>query len=276
MWRGLGRALILIMGEILQVLEYKPRNRSQGVPGWEVPFVVVTRRYAKGFVERTGYFLNRSDFAIPRPSKRRTAAQLLADGAERSEESVRASKANLRRLIYSLAPDRMLTLTYRENLCDYTQAKRDFDLFKKSFASRYPNSSFVAVPERQKRGAWHFHVALRGYFSIHRLRKWWPHGYARIDYQKRHLRDGVAGIGHYLSKYLSKDLGQLGRAAYSVCNRKVLDRPVISRVRIFLGASNDGIPQWVWLQSFFSHGAVASFAFQGIYWRLDHHENSSP
>ncbi len=266
--------LILIMGENLQVSDYKPLNRSESQPNHVSPFVVVIRSYSRGFVERTGYFLARSDFAIPRPSSRRDADSLAAAGAVRSPESVRASKASLRRLVYQLAPDRMLTLTYAENMGDYGQAKRDFEKFKKSFAGRYPGSAFVAVPERQQRGAWHFHVALRGYFSIQRLRKWWPHGYARIDYQKRKLRDGVGKIGAYLGKYLSKDLSVLGRAAYSVCNRKVLDKPIITRARLFLGVSN-GLPDWVKLESVFKHNALAAYAFNGVYWRLDHVENSS-
>lgn len=257
------------------MVDFKDRNRSSSVVGHSVPFVLVTRKYSHGFVERTGYFLSRSDFAIPGPSARRSASELSAAGAERSPESVRVSKAALRRLVYSLAPDRMLTLTYRENMTDYDQAKKDFTKFRQSFSMRFPGSCFVAVPEKQQRGAWHFHVALRGYFSISTLRKWWPHGYARIDYRKRQLRADATKIGMYLSKYLGKDLGVLGRSAYSVCNRKVLDKPIKTVVRFALGVS-DGLPDWVKLESIFKHNALAAFAFNGVYWRLDHVKSTSP
>jgi len=249
-------------------------NLSEGVAGHEVPFCITKRVYATGYVERTGYFLQRSDFAIPRPSARRRAVDLVADGAERAPESVRASKANLRRLVYQLGPDRMLTLTYAENMTDYDQAHRDFVKFKKSFLARFPHAAFIAVPEQQQRGAWHWHVVLRGWFNIATLRRWWPHGYARIDYKKRKLRDDADKLGVYLAKYVGKGLGLLGRAAYSVCNRKVLDKPAVTRVRVRLTAS-EGLPVWVRLQSLFSHGALASYAFQGIYWRLDHEQNPS-
>lgn len=245
------------------------RNLSEGVAGHEVPFVVTKRVYASGYVERTGYFLPRSDFAIAGPSKRRKAAELVEVGAERSPESVRASKANLRRLVYRLAPDRMLTLTYAENMADFDQAKRDFKLFKDSFAKRYPMCSFVAVPEQQQRGAWHWHVVLRGWFNIAQLRRWWPHGYARIDYKKRKVRDDAAQLGVYLAKYVGKGLGLLGRASYAVCNRKMLDKVEVSRVRVRFTTS-EGLPVWVRLQSLFTHGALACYAYQGIYWRIDH------
>lgn len=256
------------------MLEFKEKNLSASVAGHDSPFVLVTRKYSSGFVERTGYILPRSDFAIPGPSRRRSAAEMVADGGVRAPESVRASRASLRRLAYQLAPDRMLTLTYRENMEDYDQAKKDFTLFRKSFAMRYGASAFIAVPERQKRGAWHFHVALRGYFSIATLRRWWPHGYARIDYQKRQIKADAVKVGIYLSKYLGKDLGVLGRAAYSVCNRKVLDKPELTRIRFDLSA-RDGLPVWAKLQAIFMHNALAAYAYQGIYWRLDHVENSS-
>lgn len=258
------------------MVDFKPLNLSESAIGHTVPFVLVTRKYSQGFVERTGYFLSRSDFAIPGPSARRSAAALNADSeAVRSPESVRASKAALRRLVYQLAPDRMLTLTYRENMTDYSQAQRDFTKFRKSFSMRFPGSCFVAVPEKQRRGAWHFHVALRGYCSISTLRRWWPHGHAQIDYRKRKIHSDSTKIGMYLSKYLGKDLGVLGRAAYSVCNRKVLDKPIKTVIRLFLGVS-DGLPDWVKLESIFKHNALAAYAFNGIFWRLDHVKSTSP
>lgn len=249
-------------------------NLSEGVPGWEVPFCVTSRFYASGYVERTGYFLRRSDFAIPGPSARRSSAQLEEVGAERSPENVRVSRSNLRRLVYQLGPDRMLTLTYAENMVDFDQARADFKRFKDSFSKRYPQSSFVAVPEQQGRGAWHWHVVLRGWFNIAQLRRWWPHGYARIDYKKRKIRSDADKLGLYLAKYIGKGLGLLGRAAYSVCNRKVLDKPRITRVRLWLSSSGD-LPDWVHLESIFKHGALAAFAKDGVYWRIDHVENSS-
>jgi hypothetical protein len=168
----------------------------------------------------------------------------------------------------------MLTLTYAENMTDFDQARADFKRFKDSFQKRYPGSAFIAVPEQQQRGAWHWHVVLRGWFNIATLRRWWPHGYARIDYQKRKLRDDADKLGVYLAKYIGKGLGLLGRSAYAVCNRKVLDKPIVTRVRMRLTTS-DGLPVWVRLQSIFTHCALASYAYQGIYWRLDHEQNSS-
>lgn len=260
-------------------MSYLSYNRSEGVAGWEPLFCVTQRRYSAGFVETVGYHLARSDFAIPRPSKRRTAAQLEADGVERSPESVRASKAAMRRLIYSLGPDRMLTLTYAENQEDYGVAAADFDRFRNSFRQAFPGRAFVAVPERQKRGAWHWHVALRGFVDVKKIQRMWAHGGVWInrgEKRKNEAGSGIAGLAHYMAKYMAKDLGQLGRSAYRVLNRKLLDKPLVSKIRFALNTiAEQGLPMWARLEAYFAHNAVAFFAKDGVYWRLHNEQNSS-
>jgi hypothetical protein len=240
-------------------------NITEGVVGHESPFVVTTRKYSSGLIEHTGYFLSRSDFAEPGPrKKRRTGDEMASDGVVRDERAVRASKAALRRLIYSFGPDRMLTLTFRENVTEFDDAKRAWDSFAKGWKKYFPESPVVAVPERQLRGAWHFHCAILGFHDLRTIHKIWRHGAVNMRRGKR------SGVSRYLAKYMGKDLALLGRSAYRVIARKYIDKPHKTTVRMFLKSPGE-YPLWVFLEARFSHLALAYFAYGGVYWRLSNH-----
>lgn len=244
--------------------DYVQPNRSEGVTGWNPPFIVKSRVYpASGLTERTGYFPARSEFAVPRGRPRRKASEMV----ERSLESIAASKRALRRLVYALGPDRMLTLTFRENVEDFDVAYKAFRAFARSWHNNFPTSPVVAVPERQQRGAWHFHLALRGYHDVNVIRSFWKHGAINIKKGKK------SGVSAYLAKYLGKDLAVLGRSAYRVINRKYLTAPAVSELRLFLNPISD-LPLWVQMEARFSHSAIAFHSYNGIYWRLESHENA--
>ncbi len=240
-----------------------PRYETQ--IGHESPFVVTRRVFSSGLVETTGYFQSRSDDShlYAKPSKRRAAAELEKDGIqERSVESVKVSKRSLRRLVYQLGPDRMLTLTFKENVVDFEEAKRAWHAFQKGWKRHFPDSPLVAVPERQKRGAWHFHCAILGFHDLRQIHSIWKHG--AVNMRRGASRSRVA---RYLSKYLGKDLSLLGRAAYRVINRKLLTKPITKTYKLFLAAHSE---TWLKLTALFVHRSLSSFCEGGIYWRLEH------
>jgi hypothetical protein len=76
--------------------------------------------------------------------------------------------------------------------------------------------SYVIVAERQKRGAWHFHLALRGWQNLPLIRACWRRagGDGNVDVQP------FTGPNHkmasYMSKYISKafTLDELDRASH--------------------------------------------------------------
>jgi hypothetical protein len=73
-----------------------------------------------------------------------------------------ALQENVKRLL-SLAPDisylGFLTLTFKENVTCPKEASRKFHSFNTHFLMPSPNfSHWLAVRERQKRGAWHYHI----------------------------------------------------------------------------------------------------------------------
>lgn len=143
-----------------------------------------------------------------------------------------------------IGADRLLTLTYRSNQEDFDLAKRHLAKFTAMCRRRWPDFKFVAVPERQERGAWHWHLAIRGWLDITVVRGfWWRVLGARVhwsDAGKPVLLDDAVTPGNvdvttprtrgrsrrvwhvdnlsaYLSKYISKAIcgGLDGRASYS-------------------------------------------------------------
>ena len=138
------------------------------------------------------------------------------------KRSARRAKTRVRRLVKSMGCDSLLTLTYWENVTDLERAKRDLKEFVRRMRRLIPGFAYVAAFERQKRGAWHVHMA------IHRLplnlpaangvkvKSWsvvravWRSvvGEARgnIDQsaRKRNSRRSPARLAGYLSKYMMK------------------------------------------------------------------------
>lgn len=136
--------------------------------------------------------------------------------------SARRAKTKVRRLVKSMGLDSLLTLTYKENLQDLDKAKAHLKEFVRRVRRVLPGFAYVAAFERQKRGAWHMHLA------VHRLpqnlpasngvkvKSWsviraiWrsvtQESGGNIDEKKRKRwsRQSSAKLAGYLSKYMLK------------------------------------------------------------------------
>ncbi len=75
-------------------------------------------------------------------------------GARRAKKSIR-HRCKVQGL------DRLLTLTYRANQCDLDLCQAHFKEFLRRMRRAIPGFGYVACFERQKRGAWHVHLAIR-------------------------------------------------------------------------------------------------------------------
>lgn len=106
--------------------------------------------------------------------------------------------------------DHMVTLTYRENVTDRARAKRDFQRFAR-MVQKWLGRAWVrvAVAEQQERGAWHWHVAVRGYQRVEVLREcWWDvvgeAGKGNVDVTYRGGADASRRVAGYMTKYMTK------------------------------------------------------------------------
>lgn len=126
---------------------------------------------------------------------------------QHEDRAMRRARSRLRQLILSAQADHLLTLTYRENVTNYKQASNNLSAFIRLVRTYLPKWVFITVPERQKRGAWHWHLAVVGRQDVDLLRRCWRHvvGEGNIDVQKpRRGKNRRLGIVAYLSKYLAK------------------------------------------------------------------------
>lgn len=148
--------------------------------------------YPDGSMEM-GYSCGNNTSQTPKPAK----------GIPSSHSSLRRSKSQVRRLIQSMPGRAFLTLTYAENMTDYKQAEADLSLFRRRAKRKYGKFDFVAVAETQKRGAWHWHLILDGFYPYREIRNLWPHGF--IDIRKVQNAKQAA---RYLTKYVAKTFDQ--------------------------------------------------------------------
>jgi len=105
---------------------------------------------------------------------RAPAESPVPDPETNAERSGRRARQRCRWLLKAIGADRMLTLTWRENITDPSKAKEQLKTFVRFCRERYPEWRYCGVPEKQERGAYHWHIGVRGFYDVNVLRGlWW-------------------------------------------------------------------------------------------------------
>jgi len=100
------------------------------------------------------------------------------------------------------------TYTFAENVTNLDAANLRFKLYLASLTEYLGyRPKYVAVPENQQRGAWHFHVI---FFNLPKMSfvindKLWNQGHSAVNMQ---FVRGIRDVGAYCAKYLSKEFIQ--------------------------------------------------------------------
>lgn len=134
--------------------------------------------------------------------------------AENRDRAARRARAECVARLKAIKADRMITLTYRENMQDRGRLARDWKEFVRRIR-RVMGFEYVATHERQKRGAWHMHVAVRGRQNYRLVRSIWQSVvgegsvHVRNPWREKKLRHKLAA---YMGKYIAKNAeqGELG------------------------------------------------------------------
>lgn len=169
--------------------------------------------------------------------------ELLDRAARNRERSARRSRTQVRRLVKAKNLTTMLTLTYRENMEDRARMARDFDVFMKRIRRVFPGFEYVCVFERQKRGAWHAHIAVQRVQShyLHKgtlvksydlLRAVWRAvvGEGNVDVSKAMRRSrSLAKLAGYLTKYIGKSFDEQHEGDSYRASGKALPKPTVTR-----------------------------------------------
>ena len=135
------------------------------------------------------------------------------------------------------AKHKLLTITTKDNIQDRQEFNILFDKFMKRlnynvFKSKKKLLKYVAVLEKQKRGAYHAHILLFNlpYISYEKLQKIWKLGSVWINKVDIDSKDNR---GRYITKYMEKGIAQellenKGKKSYYSSNN--LDRPTQLRI----------------------------------------------
>jgi len=126
--------------------------------------------------------------------------------------AAKRAKQQVRLRCKAIGADRMITLTYRENMVDKAQMKRDFDALRR-LLGKVQDFQYVAVAERQKRGAWHLHIAVKGRQNYRVLRTLWlrvvGEDNGNVDVRNPYRENGLRHkIASYIGKYIVKDFAE--------------------------------------------------------------------
>jgi hypothetical protein len=148
---------------------------------------------------------------------RRATGSYSEEYAEGSAERAnRRARQAVRKRIIEHNLDHLVTLTTRDNLEDYREALCMVQTFVRLVREKIPGWKYVTVPERQERGAWHWHLGVAGWQKLDILREAWAEVCGGIKagnvdvkapggkgsrYQWRSSR--LAG---YLLKYITKEI----------------------------------------------------------------------
>jgi hypothetical protein len=146
-------------------------------------------------------------FVSIRPPKPSVARGQSDTRVENESRAARRARSTIRKKVLSFGLDHLLTLTYRDNVTDFDQASADLARFVRLVKGKNDGFPYVAVPEKQARGAWHWHLAVKGRQDVNQLRHLWRKtvGEGNIDVQQpRGGQNRRVTLVSYLSKYLSK------------------------------------------------------------------------
>ena len=157
------------------------------------------------------------------------AAYLLereATAGERKERNLeracQRAKTRVRHLCKLSGIDTLLTLTYRENMTEFVTLKAHMKAFNRKMSKLVPGWLYVAAFERQDRGAWHVHMAVRRLpsellasngvkvKSFNVVRAVWRSvtgemgGNIDVQARKRNSERAPSKIAAYISKYMLK------------------------------------------------------------------------
>jgi len=137
--------------------------------------------------------------------------------AHRSDASIRRAATSFRRVVRAnLGGDErpaLLTLT-TYSVIPYATSVNFFTAFIARIRRRHGRAfKYIAVPELQKRGSWHWHVLIWGLGheaekerTTRHFARFWLRGFCDCV-----ITDGHSKIASYLAKYLSKAMSHLRR-----------------------------------------------------------------
>ncbi len=129
---------------------------------------------------------------------------------------------------------KFMTLTFKENIQDIDFSNNEFTNFirrlnYKLYGVKKAMLKYIAVWEKQKRGAIHYHIIFFDFpfVKAKQLEKIWGNGYIKIN---KIDVDSKENRGRYLSKYFSKDVDEKDYKKKSFFKSQNLKKPKVYKI----------------------------------------------
>lgn len=130
-----------------------------------------------------------------------------SDNPIKSLKSLQRARRNILEIFeYNLhMNDLVITLTYKDNIIDYETSRKHFDKFIKRMRYKYGSFEYLAIQEKQKRGALHYHIILFLYSDskeiyLKDIIKIWGLGRCDLDLVDE---NNYHALPFYFSKYVT-------------------------------------------------------------------------
>ncbi|MBL7058662.1 hypothetical protein ISS03_04965 [Patescibacteria group bacterium] len=151
---------------------------------------------------------------FPRLRRLRPAPKIQRDQEKIRADNVNRTRKKIKRIVNSNPQlNCFLTLTFAKEITELKQANPIFNNFTKRMLNKYSNFEYLAVPEFQKRGRVHYHVACK--FNLPEFKdkederefeRWFAKNLWRNGFIDVRPISNVKNIGSYISKYLGKEM----------------------------------------------------------------------
>jgi hypothetical protein len=256
--RGACCSFYLINGHLILGLVVVDINKILEV---EVPLVAFPTQRCNVTVIGNKVILSRCSGA--RGKVKGEESDIVGCPVELSEEEAEAKRlAGLRRsckrsynrvldITEGMGADRMMTLTFQENVVDLDIALVAWGVFVRLLYAQIGRLDYLCVPERQARGAVHFHVLLNKYVPWEAALKLWRQAVSEvssltggIDVRKKKVsqRSGesaVCALARYVAKYVSKEF--YCGAGWGVGRRRYYSNVAVEKTVVSVLDSDDSI-----------------------------------
>lgn len=158
--------------------------------------------------------------------------------ADWTDAQLRASVQSTRRIIKRIVHNQdfedtsFLTLTFKENVVKKDVALYEFKKFIQRlnyflYKTKKKQIKYLAVPEKQQRGSYHFHIILFDvpYIPKQQIQDLWGLGFVQINKVK-----DANHLVSYIVKYITKDfIREAGKCKKKILTSKGLEKGIIIR-----------------------------------------------
>lgn len=131
---------------------------------------------------------------------------------------------------------KFMTLTFKENIQDVKYTNVEFKKFIKRlnyylYNEKKQKLKYLAVWEKQKRGAIHYHIIFfeLPFINIDELQRIWGNGFVKINKIDVDSKDNR---GRYVSKYFSKDIDEKDYKQKAFFKSQNLKKPIVIRKNV--------------------------------------------